>query len=219
MKMQNNPSKSEGEGVFITFEGIDGAGKSTHIANVLMLLQNQHGCDNVIATREPGGTKLAEQLRQMVLNQPMDELTEALLIFAARRDHVVNVIAPALAANKVVLCDRFSDATWAYQGAGRGFDLAILEQLSVWTHANLQPNLTLWFDASPTIAAQRLHATRILDRFETQNTVFFQSVQAGYEAQMKKNPTRFFRIDAEQNMDKVSMDVLKLLQDKQLLSV
>src|SRR5512139_1980947 len=130
-------------GRFITFEGIDGAGKSTHIEAVAETLRAQ-GMP-VLLTREPGGTPLAEKLRELFLHEPMDALTEALLVFAARRDHLHTRIEPALAAGTTVLCDRFTDATFAYQGAGRGFDLGVLATLEQWVQLGIQPDLTLWF--------------------------------------------------------------------------
>ena len=138
---------------FISFEGIDGAGKSSHIEAVAQALRQQGHA--VVLTREPGGTPLAEQLRELFLHQPMDALTEALLVFAARRDHLVTVIEPALARGDTVLCDRFTDATFAYQGAGRGFDLAVLRQLEQWVQHSRQPDLTLWFDVPAAVAAAR----------------------------------------------------------------
>ena len=154
-------------GLFISFEGIDGAGKSTHIQGLADLFRQQG--KQVTLTREPGGTPLAETLREMVLHQPMDALTEALLIFAARRDHIQQVITPALARGDVVLCDRFTDATFAYQGHGRGFDLEVLNQLERWVQHQtaadlLQPDLTLWFSLDPAIAAQRLADARVPDQ-------------------------------------------------------
>ena len=147
--------------LFISFEGIDGAGKSSHIDGLAKAFTDQGRA--VTLTREPGGTPLAEKLRAMVLNDPMDPLTEALLIFAARRDHVLNVIEPALARGDVVLCDRFTDASFAYQGAGRDFDLDVLLKLEQWVQSVpaesagklRQPNLTIWFDLNPAIAAER----------------------------------------------------------------
>jgi dTMP kinase len=142
-------------GIFISFEGIDGAGKSTHIDRLVRVFEEQGRA--VTLSREPGGTPLAERLRQIVLNEPMDAMTEALLVFAARRDHIVQVIAPALARGDVVLCDRFTDATFAYQGGGRGFDWLVLAQLERWVQGTplLQPDLTIWFDLPPAVAAQR----------------------------------------------------------------
>src|SRR5574343_684520 len=146
-------------GTFISFEGIDGAGKSTHIEALATALRDQGR--RVVLTREPGGTPLAEKLRALLLHDAMDPLCEALLMFAARRDHLQQVIEPALARGEVVLCDRFTDATFAYQGHGRGFDLATLRTLEQWVQATpegmlRQPDLTLWFDLDPAIAAQRL---------------------------------------------------------------
>ena len=139
------------KGLFLSLEGIDGAGKSSHIDALEALFKAQGRA--VTRTREPGGTPLAESLRTMILEQPMDPLTESLLVFAARRDHVLQVIAPALARGEVVLCDRFTDATFAYQGAGRGFDAAVLSTLEAWVQAApqalLQPDITLWFDLPP----------------------------------------------------------------------
>lgn len=146
-------------GLFISFEGIDGAGKSTHIDGLADLFRQQGR--QVVQTREPGGTPLAESLRELVLHQAMDPLTEALLVFAARRDHLVHVIEPALARGDVVLCDRFTDATFAYQGAGRGFDLATLSTLEQWVQAKpndgglRQPDLTMWFDLAPEVADRK----------------------------------------------------------------
>ena len=169
-------------GLFITFEGIDGAGKSSHIEGLAAAFRTQGR--TVTVSREPGGTPLAEKLREMVLNDPMDALTESLLIFAARRDHLRNVIEPALARGDVVLCDRFTDATFAYQGAGRGFDLdvlSILERLAqtgIAPEANLmrEPDLTVWFDLAPEVAAERLAGARVPDRFEAQPVEFFRRV-------------------------------------------
>ena len=140
-------------GRFITVEGIDGAGKSTHMAALAERLRR--GDREVLSTREPGGTALAESLRELLLTAPMDPLSEALLVFAARRDHVQTTIRPALAAGQTVLCDRFTDATLAYQGGGRGFDARVLQKLAQWVHGDLQPDLTLWFDVPVEIAASR----------------------------------------------------------------
>ncbi len=162
-------------------------------------------------TREPGGTPLAEQLRALALNEPMDALTEALLMFAARRDHLLQVIEPALARGEVVLCDRFTDATFAYQGHGRGFDLAVLAQLERWVQrvpalgdgSLRNPDLTLWFDLKPEIAAQRLAGARLPDKFESQPVDFFRRVAAGYAARAAGDPARFARIEADQPRDAV----------------
>jgi len=181
-------------GPFITFEGIDGAGKSTHIEPSAQALRKAGY--KVVCTREPGGTALAEGLRDMVLHAPMDGVTETLLVFAARRDHVIQVIEPARARGEAVLCDRFSDATFAYQGFGRGQSLQWLGQLERIVHEGLQPDLTLWFDVDPRIAAERRAAARPADRFEGQGVAFFSRVRAGYLARLDATPQRFVRIDA-----------------------
>ena len=205
------------QGLFITFEGIDGAGKSTHI-DALATAFHAEGRE-VSLTREPGGTPLAEKLRALVLNDAMDPLAEALLMFAARSDHLQQVIEPALAAGKVVLCDRFTDATFAYQGAGRGFDIAVLGQLERWVQALpgggiRQPDLTVWFDLAPEIAAQRLSGARLPDKFESQPVEFFRRVAAGYAVRRDAQPGRFARIDAAQPREAVGRDVLAALQAK-----
>ncbi len=194
-------------GIFISFEGIDGAGKSTHIAALADAFVAAGRA--VTLTREPGGTALAEKLRAMVLNDPMDALTESLLIFAARRDHLTCVILPALARGDVVLCDRFTDATFAYQGSGRGFDAAVLAALEKWvqsnpqTHNLTQPDLTVWFDLDPAEAALRLAGARVPDKFETQPLVFFARVAQGYSDRAQAEPKRFARIDASQSREAV----------------
>ena len=196
-------------GRFITFEGIDGAGKSSHIEPLAARLRSAGQV--VLVTREPGGTPLAERLREVLLHAPMDPLTEALLVFAARRDHVQQVIAPALARGDTVLCDRFTDATFAYQGAGRGFDLAQLQTLESWVHDSLQPDLTLWFDLPAEQAAQRLTGTRTPDRFEQQDGAFFQRVRQGYVARAEAYPQRFVRIDASADRDSVGRQLVATL--------
>lgn len=209
-----------GKGLFISFEGIDGAGKSTHIETLAAAFRAQGR--EVVLTREPGGTPLAEQLRNLVLNQPMDALTESLLVFAARRDHIQNVIAPALAAGKVVLCDRFTDATFAYQGAGRGFDLGVLKQLENWVQTRdsglLQPHFTLWFDCPPTVAAQRLAKARAADRFESESVAFFERVVQGYTQRMRADASRFLRVDAQRTPLEVGQEILRLLRVKGVLT-
>jgi dTMP kinase len=210
------------KGLFLTLEGIDGAGKSSHI-DALEALFKADG-RTVTRTREPGGTPLAEALREMVLGQPMDPLTESLLVFAARRDHLLQVIRPALARAEVVLCDRFSDATFAYQGAGRGFDPALLATLERWVQGGpeagpeelLQPDITLWFDLAPEIAAERLAGARLPDRFEAQPVEFFRRVAAGYAARAAAAP-RFARIDAGRPREQVWQQVETVLAARGLL--
>jgi dTMP kinase len=203
-------------GLFISFEGIDGAGKSTHIARVAELFRQAGRA--VVLTREPGGTPLSEKLRELVLHEPMDALTEALLMFAARREHLVQVIEPALARGDVVLCDRFTDATFAYQGGGRGFDWQVLTQLERMVQALpdgglRQTELTIWFDLDPQIAAQRLASARVPDKFESQPADFFAAVRAGYAKRQAEMPDRFARIDAAQSMEAVGADVERVVSE------
>ena len=180
--------------LFLTLEGIDGAGKTTHLNHLAEHLRSRGR--TVVVTREPGGTALAEQLREAVLHQPMDGLTEALLVFAARRDHLQRVILPALARGDTVLCDRFTDATFAYQGGGRGMSLAILSQLESWVQEGLQPDLTWWFDLPAEDAARRRAAVRSADRFEAQDVAFFTQVRQAYLALAEAAPDRIVPIDA-----------------------
>ena len=197
-------------GRFITFEGIDGAGKSSHIQQLAAWLQGR-GHD-VVLTREPGGTPLAETLRDLVLHQGMDPMTEALLVFAARRDHLRQHILPALHAGRTVLCDRFTDATFAYQGAGRGFDLAVLTQLETWVQDGLQPDLTLWFDLPAQTVALRRAAVRAADRFEAQDDGFFERVREGYRRRQQAQPGRFAVLDAARTPDEVWVQLLATLE-------
>ena len=220
--------------IFISFEGIDGAGKSTHIDALVAAFKAEFGADKVIQTREPGGTPLAEKLRQLILNDAMDALTESFLVFAARRDHLNLVIEPALARGDVVLCDRFTDATFAYQGGGRGFDLKTLSILEQFTQqirrlepkmtsnsdvlAIRQPDLTIWFDLPPEIAAERLAGARVPDKFEAQPVEFFRQVAAGYQQRMDENPARFAKINAHQSREAVWADVLAAVKSKGFLA-
>lgn len=204
-------------GLFISFEGIDGAGKSTHISGLADAFRVAGR--SVTLTREPGGTPLAEKLRAMVLNDAMDSLTESLLIFAARRDHLATVILPALARGDVVLCDRFTDATFAYQGSGRGFDLATLRTLEQWVQTGnnpglVQPDLTVWFDLNPVEAARRLAGARVPDKFEAQPVEFFSRVAQGYADRQQAEPDRFARIDAAQSREAVWQDALSVFTHK-----
>jgi dTMP kinase len=220
------------QGLWISFEGIDGAGKSTHIEALAKTFKNQGR--EVTMTREPGGTPLAESLRALLLNSSMDALTESLIAFAARRDHLKNVIEPALARGDVVLCDRFSDATFAYQGGGRGVSWSLLKQLEEWVQdkpeAHLegqvveekslfQPDLTVWFDLDPHIAAERLVQARTPDRFESQNAEFFQKVQAAYAKRRDESPSRFLRIDAAKSKHEVWQQLTRGLVAKGWLSI
>ena len=194
---------------FITFEGVDGAGKSTHLAWFANTLR-QRGLD-VVVTREPGGTPLGEQLREILLNQSMSIATEALLMFAARMEHVEQIIKPALRADKWVVSDRFSDASFAYQGGGRGLDWDKLKQLEQWVHGDLQPDLTLFFDVPVEVARQRLGSHTALDRFEQEQAGFFERVRAGYHKRVQENPQRYAVIDAAQTLDKVKQQLEKII--------
>lgn len=211
-------------GLFITFEGIDGAGKSTHIDALSQAFIAQGRA--VTRTREPGGTVLAEKLRSLVLNDPMDAMTETLLVFAARRDHLMQIIEPALARGAVVLCDRFTDATFAYQGGGRRFDqqmLLFLERAVQSVRERepdfiRQPDLTVWFDLPAKIAAQRLAGARLPDKFEAQPLAFFQRVADAYRQRMTTCPARFARIEADNTRAAVWQDVLQAVRARGWLS-
>ena len=210
-------------GLFISFEGIDGAGKSTHIAALAEAFRAAGR--TVTLSREPGGTPLAEKLRTLVLNDAMDPLTEALLMFAARRDHITNVIAPALQKGEVVLCDRFTDATFAYQGGGRGFDIGVLQTLEAWVQRRddlgaddkqklLQHDLTVWFDMAAEEAAERLVGARVPDKFEAQPVEFFRRVAQAYAHRLQADPERFARIDASLPREAVWLDVKQVFVAK-----
>nr|WP_198980844.1 dTMP kinase [Herbaspirillum sp. ASV7] len=181
-------------GKFITFEGIDGAGKSTHIPFVTELLRAR-GL-SVVATREPGGTELGERLRELVLHHKMHLETEALLMFASRREHLAQVIEPALARGDWVISDRFTDATFAYQGGGRKLALDKLERLEDWVHPHLQPDLTLLFDVPLEVARARLDAERTLDKFEQEKADFFANTRAEYLRRAQQFPQRFRIVDS-----------------------
>ncbi|MDE2310062.1 MAG: dTMP kinase [Betaproteobacteria bacterium] len=195
---------------FITFEGVDGAGKSTHLAWFADTLR-QRGLE-VLVTREPGGTPLGERLREILLNQPMHAETEVLLMFAARLEHIEQVIRPALQRGTWVVSDRFSDASFAYQGGGRGVPWAKLEQLERWVHEGLQPDLTLLFDIPVEIARQRLSANPALDSFEQEQADFFERVRAAYHRRVQQNPQRYAVIDAAQSLERVKHQLEKLLR-------
>ena len=199
-------------GRFISFEGIDGAGKSTHIQSVADWFRAR-GAD-VQLSREPGGTPLAETLRDVVLREPMGSLTEVLLMFAGRRDHVEAVIRPALAAGKTLLCDRFTDASFAYQGGGRGLPLSVLDTLAGWVQEGTEPELTLWFDLPADQAAARRASAREADRIEQLDLDFFERVRAGYAARAAQAPQRIVRIDASGSVAQVGAAVLAVLQER-----
>jgi dTMP kinase len=196
-------------GKFLTLEGVDGAGKSTHLDWIAGRLEAAG--KQVLVTREPGGTPLGEELRKLLLAQPMHLETEALLMFAARREHLDKVILPALAAGKWVLSDRFTDASYAYQGGGRGLDPGRIEVLEKWVHQGLQPDLTLVFDLSLEQARRRrAAATAQPDRFEQESQDFFARVRAVYLARAERYPNRIHLIDASQTVEDIrkSLEVI-----------
>lgn len=194
---------------FITFEGVDGAGKSTHLEWFASKLK-ERGID-LLVTREPGGTPLGEKLRELLLHHPMHAETETLLMFAARRQHVEEVILPALKRGTWVISDRFSDASFAYQGGGRGVALQKLEQLEQWVHADLHPDLTLLFDIPIEVARQRLANNVSLDRFEQEQGAFFEKVRQAYLARAQKSPARFAVIHAETSREEVQKSLEKII--------
>jgi len=196
-------------GKFITFEGIDGAGKSTHIDFVAGLLRARG--KTVVTTREPGGTALGEQLRALLLHQAMHLETEALLMFAARREHLAQVIEPALARGDWVISDRFTDASFAYQGGGRRLDRARLEALERWVHPDLQPDLTLLFDVPLEVARERLAAARTPDKFEQEQADFFAATRAEYLRRAAEFPYRFRVIDATLSIPEIQKQLENII--------
>lgn len=190
---------------FITLEGMDGAGKSTHIANIIEILKF-HGHE-VVSTREPGGTVLGERLRELLLHENMHPETETLLMFAARREHIATVIQPALARGAYVLSDRFTDATYAYQSGAKGVSTEKIGQLEQWVQGDLQPDLTLLFDVPVEVSMQRLAGARSPDKFERENTDFFNKIRQAYLQRAQENSARFSIIDANRPLDKVKQSV------------
>lgn len=189
-------------GRFITFEGIDGAGKSTHHGWMVEYLRAR-GHD-VVSTREPGGTPLGEKLRGLLLSDSMDLETEAMLMFAARREHIVKLIEPALERGQWVVSDRFTDASFAYQGGGRGLAMTKLEQLETWVQGDLQPDMTFLFDLDVATASKRLQGTgQSADRFEQEKADFFERVRQAYLDRAREYPRRFHVIDASLGIDKI----------------
>lgn len=194
---------------FITFEGIDGAGKSTHIPYVAQLLHARG--KTVVTTREPGGTALGEKLRTLLLHEKMHLETEALLMFAARREHIAQVIEPALARGDWVISDRFTDASFAYQGGGRKLALSKLRILEQWVHPHLQPDLTLLFDVPLDVARARLDATREQDRFEREKSEFFEATRQEYLRRASQFPERFRLIDSTRTIEDIRQELEKIL--------
>jgi dTMP kinase len=204
---------TSGPGRFITFEGIDGAGKSTHIGFVTDLLKAAG--KTVVSTREPGGTAVGEKLRDLLLHEKMHLETEALLMFASRREHIAAVIEPALTRGDWVLSDRFTDASFAYQGGGRGLPLPKLDQLEQWVHPHLQPDLTLLFDVPLAVARERLDATRTLDKFESEQEAFFARCRNEYLRRAAENHGRIVVIDSTRSIAEVR-DALRAAVEKLL---
>jgi dTMP kinase len=196
-------------GKFITFEGIDGAGKSTHIAYVASLLHARN--ITVITTREPGGTALGEKLRELLLHEKMHLETEALLMFAARREHIAQLIEPALDRGDWVISDRFSDASFAYQGGGRNLARKKLQELEKWVHPHLQPDLTLLFDVSLEVARARLDASRDLDKFDQEKAEFFSAVRQEYLRRAAEFPGRFRIIDSTKPIEHVHQELQEII--------
>ena len=199
---------SKTPGFFISFEGIDGAGKSTHIESFKKLMQERYPDREVVMTREPGGTALGEQLRALLLDAPMNLETEAMLMFAARREHIAQVIEPALQAGKIVISDRFTDASFAYQGGGRGLSLDKLNTLERWVQGRadgslLQPNLTILFDLPGEIAEARRSKVRAPDKFEKMDLDFFEKVRQEYLRRAKEDAKRFHLVDATQTPEEI----------------
>ncbi len=187
-------------GKFITLEGMDGAGKSSHVAWIADWLRARG--HRVQVTREPGGTALGEQLRTLVLGESMDLRTETLLVFAARQEHLVKCIRPALESGEWVLSDRFTDATYAYQGGGRGLPIAELERLEEWVQGNFRPDATLYFDLPVEVAQARLAGLRAApDRFEQEDTGFFERVRAAYLERARQDPGRIHVVDASRSLE------------------
>lgn len=198
------------QGKFITFEGIDGAGKSTHIGFVTDFLASRG--KQIVSSREPGGTPLGEKLRDLLLHEKMHLETEALLMFASRREHIAQVIAPNLAAGKWVLSDRFTDASFAYQSGGRGLPRAKMEALEAWVHPELQPDLTLLFDVPLEVARQRLDATRTLDKFEREQADFFAKCRAEYLRRAEQFPERFVVVDSTRSIADIQAILAQVLE-------
>lgn len=194
-------------GRFVTFEGIDGAGKSTHIDWYVDRLRAR-GID-AIRSREPGGTPLAERLRELLLNEPMSMDTELMLMFAARRDHLERLVRPALAAGRWVVCDRFTDSTWAYQGGGRGGPAERIAWLEQWVHGDLQPDRTYLFDLPAELAAERRASARVADRFEREDEGFFRRVREAYRQRAGQSPGRFLVVDGRRTIE----EIRKLLEE------
>jgi len=190
---------------FITLEGMDGAGKSTHIPRIIEMLEARG--HEVVSTREPGGTPLGEHLRELLLHEAMHAETETLLMFAARREHIAQVIAPALERGAYVLSDRFTDATFAYQSGAKGVPADKVEILEQWVQEDLQPDITLLFDVPVEISIARLAGARSPDKFERESADFFTKIRNAYLERARQNPQRFRIIDASKSLEEVAKAV------------
>ena len=199
------------KGKFITLEGMDGAGKSTHIPNIIAQLKAS-GLE-VVSTREPGGTPLGEQLREILLHQAMSAETETLLMFAARQEHILQIIAPALARGACVVSDRFTDATYAYQSGAKGVNTAKVKMLETWVQGALQPDLTLLFDVPAITSIKRLSMARAPDKFERENTQFFEKLRNTYLARAAENPARFRVINADKSILLVGKEIKVIIEE------
>ena len=199
-------------GKFITLEGMDGAGKSTHIVAIKALLE--HRGHEVVMTREPGGTALGESLRTLLLHEAMHAETETLLMFAARREHIAQVIAPALARGAYVVSDRFTDATFAYQCGGRHVAASKIESLEAWVQDGLQPDITLLFDVPVQVSMQRLQAARSPDKFERESEAFFSHIREAYLLRAQQYPQRFHIVNANQ-----PLEIVKKIVEEIIISV
>lgn len=198
-------------GKFITLEGMDGAGKSTHIPSIVSQIE-AGGCE-VVCTREPGGTPLGESLREILLHENMHPETETLLMFAARREHIANVIAPAIAKGACVISDRFTDATYAYQSGAKGVAIAKINQLETWVQGELQPDLTLLFDVPVEVSLKRLALARTPDKFEREGADFFEKLRNAYLDRAKKDANRFRIINGNQALDTVKEEVKAVIEE------
>lgn len=201
------------QGIFITLEGVEGAGKSTLMAYVAEYYIEKSR--EVIQTREPGGTKAGEQIRAILLdsdNETLTDNTELLLMFAARMQHIDEIIKPALSSEKIVICDRFTDATYAYQGAGRGLDISRIEALENWVQQGLKPDITLLFDLDVETGLRRANQRSDADRFEQEEISFFERIRSCYLERADKDPNRFRIIDASQSFENVKKQIHTILE-------
>ncbi len=198
-------------GKFITLEGMDGAGKSTHIPSIVEQLKDTG--KEVVCTREPGGTAVGEKLRELLLHDAMNPETETLLMFAARREHIAQVIAPAIARGAYVLSDRFTDATYAYQAGAKGVEFNKISQLESWVQGTLQPDMTILFDVPVEVSIERLAAARTPDKFEREGRGFFEKLREIYLERAHNDPQRFRIIKADKSLDEVRNEVKVIIEE------